>query len=160
MRRMNAGMSVTVLMLIASIASAQEDAPAQTLFTDVRVWDGTSDGLTDSTNVLVVDNLIHSIGPDVTGENAVIIDGGGRTLMPGLIDMHTHTGLKRGVPDTESMWDGQSVGAMAHETMMDYLDMGYTTLRDICAGSLGVARAVAAGVLTALAGRRRLSPLR
>jgi imidazolonepropionase-like amidohydrolase len=45
-------------------------------------------------HVLVEDNLIKQISAepiavDRSG-NTTVIDGGGRTLMPGLIDMHTH----------------------------------------------------------------------
>ncbi len=134
---------------VAASACAQDEEPARTLFTNVNVFDGTSEELAVGMSVLVEGNKVAQIATAIPAPaGATIIDGGGRTIMPGLIDMHTHTGLKRGVPDTEAMWDGQAVGAMAHETMMDYLNMGYTTLRDICAGSLGVARAVAAGVLT------------
>jgi imidazolonepropionase-like amidohydrolase len=128
--------------------SAQDDTANQTLFTNVMIFDGVHERRMAG-NVLVEGNLIKHVSEEaIDAPNATVINGEGRTLMPGLIDMHTHTGLKRGVPETETMWDGQAVGAMAHETMMDYLDMGYTTLRDICAGSLGVARAIAAGALT------------
>jgi len=132
------------------VFAAEEMALPQTLIKNVHVWDGTSEGVTKQINVLVEGNKIKKLratDSDARAE-AMVIDGAGRILMPGLIDMHTHTGLKRGVPETETHWDGQAVGAMAHETMMQYLDMGYTTMRDICAGSLGVARATAAGVLS------------
>ena len=130
------------------LAFAQDEAPAKVLFTNVQIFDGVNEERMAG-NVLVEGNLIKQVSADaISTAGATVIDGGGRTLMPGLIDMHTHTGLRRGVPDHEFMWDGQATGAMAHETMMQYLDMGYTTMRDICAGSLGVARAVAAGVLT------------
>jgi len=130
------------------LAFAQDEAPAKVLFTNVQIFDGVNEERMAG-NVLVEGNLIKQVSADaISATGATVIDGGGRTLMPGLIDMHTHTGLKRGVPDHEFMWDGQATGAMAHETMMQYLDMGYTTMRDICAGSLGVARAVAAGALT------------
>ena len=136
------------LLTISTIAFAQNDAPAQTLFTNVQIFNGVDEERMAG-NVLVERNLIKQVSAEsINASGATVIDGGGRTLMPGLIDMHTHTGLRRGVPDTEFLWDGQATGAMAHETMMQYLDMGYTTMRDICAGSLGVARAVAAGVLT------------
>jgi imidazolonepropionase-like amidohydrolase len=133
----------------ATIAADQKTLP-QVLFKNVHVWDGLSNGVTRKINVLIEGNKVKKIrASDVDARgDAMVIDGAGRVLMPGLIDMHTHTGLKRGVPDTETLWDGQAVGAMAHETMMDYLNMGFTTLRDICAGSLGVARATAAGVLS------------
>ena len=135
------------LLCLPFVASAQDEAPAQTLFTNVHIFDGVNEERMAG-NVLVEGNLIKQVSAEaIDAPGATVIDGDGHTLMPGLIDMHTHTGLKRGVPDHEFMWDGQATGAMAHETMMQYIDMGYTTMRDICAGSLGVARAIAAGVL-------------
>jgi imidazolonepropionase-like amidohydrolase len=150
MKNLMAIISVIFCLSVTSIgAMAADESPAQTLITNVKIFDGKSETLSEASSVLIEDNLIKTVTVGtIDAPDATVIDGEGRTLMPGLIDMHTHTGLKRGVPDTESMWDGQAVGAMAHETMMTYLDMGYTTLRDICAGSLGVARAIAAGVLT------------
>jgi len=130
--------------------ATEDEALPQVLIKNVHVWDGLSDGVTKKINVLIEGNKVKKLrATDADAHaDATIIDGAGRILMPGLIDMHTHTGLKRGVPETETHWDGQAVGAMAHETMMDYINMGFTTLRDICAGSLGVARATAAGVLS------------
>jgi imidazolonepropionase-like amidohydrolase len=130
--------------------AAEDEALPQVLIKNVHVWDGLSDGVTKKINVLIEGNKVKKLrATDADAQaQATVIDGAGRILMPGLIDMHTHTGLKRGVPETETHWDGQAVGAMAHETMMDYINMGFTTLRDICAGSLGVARATAAGVLS------------
>jgi imidazolonepropionase-like amidohydrolase len=140
------------ISLTASVFAAeeQEPLPPQTLIKNVFVWDGLSDGVTKAIDVLIEGNKVKKLRAKDgdAHKEAIVINGDGRVLMPGLIDMHTHTGLKRGVPDTETLWDGQAVGAMAHETMMDYINMGYTTLRDICAGSLGVARATAAGVLS------------
>jgi len=141
----------TAMGTAISTAIAADAMPLnQIIINNVNVWDGSSESLNNGQSVLIEGNKIKKIGKgpmSVTGK-ATVIDGGGKTLMPGLIDMHTHTGLRRGVPDHEAMWDGQATGAMAHQTMMQYLHMGYTTMRDICAGSLGVARAENAGVLS------------
>jgi imidazolonepropionase-like amidohydrolase len=65
------------------------------LFTDVRVFDGTgSDPF--AAEVLVVGDRIASVAPSVaTGlrAGAEVIDGGGGTLIPGLIDAHAHLGF-------------------------------------------------------------------
>jgi imidazolonepropionase-like amidohydrolase len=60
----------------------------------VRIFDGKSETLT-SGNVLVEGNLIKQIssGPIRAGAGATVIDGSGRTLMPGLIDAHEHLNL-------------------------------------------------------------------
>lgn len=71
-----------------------------------------------------------------------VIDGGGRTLMPGLIDSHTHfthclpgAGLP-GMEDTP--W--QKIGAMATVCAKEHLMSGFTTVREMGGG------AVAAGL--------------
>jgi imidazolonepropionase-like amidohydrolase len=137
--------AVVALILAVSVAPAQE-AENTVLITNVNVWDGTSDGLQNGMSVLVEGNLISQVAASISAPNgATVIDGGGRTLMPGLMDMHTHLTLKQGIPEMMSLWDGAATGAMAYETMQLYLRMGYTTLRDICGGSTGLARAIAMG---------------
>ena len=65
------------------------------LFENVRVFDGLNDRLSPPTSVLVEKNLIKSVGSSAgAGPQAVRIDGGGRTLMPGLIDAHVHLNLQ------------------------------------------------------------------
>jgi imidazolonepropionase-like amidohydrolase len=58
------------------------------LFEHVRVFDGVT--VIPSTNVLVQDGLIRDIGPEVQEPSAQIVDGAGKTLLPGLIDSHVH----------------------------------------------------------------------
>ena len=83
--------TLVVMTFIAFPALAQDKAPTQVLVTNVRVFDGTSDKLTGKTNVLVENNLIKEISPKAkAGKDAKIINGGGRVLMPGLIDAHAH----------------------------------------------------------------------
>ena len=72
----------------------------------MKVFDGKSDKLTASTSVLVVGNKIEKIAGDIAApEKATVIDGGGRTLMPGLIDAHRHAMLVRPTPTEALTWD-------------------------------------------------------
>jgi len=68
--------------------------PKGVLFENVRIFDGVSDKLSAPMNVLVVGNLIKSISAaqiNLPPEVALTrVRGAGRTLMPGLIDAHTH----------------------------------------------------------------------
>ena len=74
------------------MSNAQVDAQNITLFKSVDVFDGMKK--IESTNVLIVDDKIDSIGKEVVApENATTIDGAGKTLMPGMIDCHTMFGL-------------------------------------------------------------------
>ncbi|OYU15538.1 MAG: hydrolase [Alphaproteobacteria bacterium PA4] len=89
--------ALAALVLLASASLTAQPAapqPAETLFRNVRVFDGAGGPLSAPTNVLVRGNIIAAIGADVRpGGAAKTIDGKGRTLMPGLIDNHVHIPL-------------------------------------------------------------------
>src|SRR5262245_29890740 len=86
-------------------AQAEAKEPSATLFKNVRVFDGKSDRLSPATSVLVVGNKIAKIGDVAAPKHAMVIDAGGRTLMPGLIDAHWHAMLIRPTPVEALWWD-------------------------------------------------------
>jgi len=132
----------------APSAQAEEEAPSQVLFENVRVFDGTSDSLTSPTSVLVENNLIKSIGSSAgAGSQAVRIDGGGRTLMPGLIDSHVHFNVNgANLGDLEGMrWD--EIGARAAAQAQEWLADGFTTVRGMGSNANGLKRTIDAGLL-------------
>ncbi|WCT73809.1 amidohydrolase family protein [Sphingomonas naphthae] len=63
----------------------------RTVVTSDRLWDAVGTGYTQA-DVVIDGNVIVGLAPkgSVTDANAVKVDGTGLTLMPGLIDMHTH----------------------------------------------------------------------
>ena len=74
-----------------SVAIAQ-DKPAQTLINNVNIFDGENEKLIENANVLIEGNLIKTISTSpIKAKGATVIDGGGRTLMPGLTDAHWHS---------------------------------------------------------------------
>jgi len=79
------------LLAAWALPAAAEDQP-QTLFTNINIFDGSSDTLATNKRVLVEGNLIKTIGDETLKANsdATVVDGGGRTLMPGLIEAHAH----------------------------------------------------------------------
>lgn len=104
------------------------------VFENVRVFDGKSTQLSPSVNVLVVGNTIQAIStqPVAIPGDAVRIDGKGRTLMPGLIDVHVHMvfgALTNGdlmSSDLSEAMIVQKVGGSAERTLM----RGFTSVRD------------------------------
>jgi len=73
-------------------ASADRELPAGTSFAvaGARVFDGER-MLPAGTTVLVVDGRIAAVGSDVVvPEGTPVVEGAGRTLLPGLIDAHVH----------------------------------------------------------------------
>src|SRR5262244_2092554 len=122
--------------------------PSATLFKNVKVFDGKSDKLTASTSVLVVGNKIEKIGGDIAApEKATVIDGGGRTLMPGLIDAHWHAMLVRPTPAEALTWDIGYANLVAGAEARDTLLRGFTTVRDVGGPVFGLKRAIDDGVV-------------
>jgi len=131
---------------------AQEEPKAEhIMITNVNVFDGFSESLQMNTNVLIENNYITDVGPSITlPEGARVIDGEGRTLTPGLIDMHTHSVFMtpEGTNSYQDEWDAPGGGAMAAQALRDdFLMKGITTVREIVGNSRGMARAAQRGLL-------------
>ena len=81
------------------------------------------------------------------------VEGTGRTLMPGLIDVHVHLQFDGGADFVEESKELTSAGFAAIKAMNNAkrnLDAGVTTVRDLGGmggASIDVARAVAAGLI-------------
>ncbi len=129
--------------------TVESDAgPGATLFRNVKVFDGKSGTLTASTAVLVVGNKIEKIGPEIAvPEKAVVVDAGGRTLMPGLIDAHWHAMLVRPTPAEVLAWDVGYMNLVAASEATDTLLRGFTTVRDVGGAAFGLKRAIDDGVV-------------
>ncbi len=127
-------------------AAEEAPPPKQLLIENVRVWDGTSRELSDTTSVLIENNLIAAISDAAMARpDATVIDGGGKSLLPGFIDMHAHLCFAQGVEEANSDYDQMAMGAQTGQTMVDYLQQGFTTARDAGCNILGIARAVNRG---------------
>jgi imidazolonepropionase-like amidohydrolase len=102
-------------------------------------------------NVLIRGNIVERISrePIAVDRSAEtrIIDGGGRTLMPGLSDMHWHAMLVRPTPaivlGSDIGYTTLLAGAEATATLM----RGFTTVRDMGGPSFSLKRAIDEGVL-------------
>ena len=61
------------------------------LFKNARIFDGTNADCAEGMSLRISDGLIQEISPKrIAAKAARVIDVGGRTLMPGLIDAHMH----------------------------------------------------------------------
>src|SRR5262249_4945665 len=99
-----ANLTLIALTLFWSLPLAAQNPASEpvTLFQNVRIFDGKSGNLSAPSHLLVRGNKIEKISttplPADRRANTVLIDGGGRTLMPGLIDVHWHAMLIRPTP--------------------------------------------------------------
>lgn len=133
----------------AHALSPQEEAAPRTLFTNVNVWDGRADSVAEGVDVLVEGQLIVQVGAGIDADDATVVDGGGRTLMPGLIDMHSHLAIQEGMLTGRLDYDQMAMGARAGKDMIGYLDQGFTTARDAGGNILGLAKAERNGLIDA-----------
>jgi len=146
-----------VLGLFTSVSHAQ--APSATnppaasavLIENVRIFDGRSERLSAPSNVLVVGDSIRSISADPitppAGTAVARIAGGGRTLMPGLIDNHVH--LVMTASTQAQMLDPKTpfatLEARGAEEARRMLLRGFTTVRDLGGPVFGIKRAIDSG---------------
>jgi imidazolonepropionase-like amidohydrolase len=151
MTSMRLALAVAAGVLFGPLAAPLQlaaDQPAATLFKNVKVFDGKSTRLSENTSVLVVGNKINEVGDDVAApEEATVIDGNGRTLMPGLIDAHWHAMLVRPTPAESLSWDVGYANLVAGAEAADTLMRGFTTVRDVGGPAFGLKRAIDEGVV-------------
>ena len=139
---------VSATTVVVGAAAQEKDAPRQVLFNNVNVFDGKSDRLAEGMSVLVEGNLIKTVSAEaIDAPEAFVVDGEGRTLMPGLIDMHSHLCIRNGMLEFRDDYDQMANGAYVGLVMQDYLDQGFTTVRDAGCNILGVAKAVNNGIV-------------
>src|SRR5262245_22781805 len=123
---------------------------AVTLLQNVRIFDGKGATLSGPRNVLVRGNKIERIStspiPTDRSATTTLIDGGGRTLMPGLIDNHWHAMLIRVTP-AESLGDAGYNNLAAGAEATDTLVRGFTTVRDVGGPTFGLKRAIDEGIV-------------
>ena len=142
------------LCVACSPISAQQPAdpsPPSILFQNVRVFDGKSAALSESTNVLVTGNVITKISKEAIlasqTSNTKVIEGADRTLMPGLIDAHWHAMLVRPTPASLLTDDVGYLNLVAGAEAVDTLMRGFTTVRDVGGPSFGLKRAIDEGII-------------
>jgi imidazolonepropionase-like amidohydrolase len=145
-------------VLVMAVVGARAETPGATLLRPARVW---TEGEPAHTGwvVLVQGDRIAAVGPEASVNapaGAAVIDLPGETLIPGLMDLHSHLLLH---PYNETSWDDQVLrepapyrtlraGQQAKATLM----AGFTTLRDLGTEGAGYAdvsikRAIDEGII-------------
>jgi len=186
---MQRALGALLLILTAATPAMAANIPsAVTLFKNVRIFDGESDKLLQGQDVLVVNNLIKQIGPNIptsgtyevdvksggvtkktvslggaqgytvytAGDGAEarknlvqvnVIDGGGRTLMPGLTDAHWHV-IYAGLHSLDELRTEEVdyIHAQMIKEAGKTLMRGFTTVRDLGGGGFGLKKAIDTGV--------------
>ncbi len=125
--------------------------PTSVLFENVQIFDGTSEQLSEPSNVLVVGNQIQTIStasiPAPTDGSVTRINGEGRVLMPGLIDVHTHLFMETStVSELEAGVDSpELLFRKAEENATAMLMRGFTSARDVAGPVFRLKRSIDQG---------------
>jgi imidazolonepropionase-like amidohydrolase len=147
-----------LLCLVVPLSLLQRPSPAQTqttspkppdtvyLLKPARIFDGESAQLHDGWVVLVRGEKIEAVGPASeikAPADAKVIELPGLTLMPGLIEAHSHVLLH---PYSETVWNDQVARealslrvARATNHLRSTLFAGFTTIRDLGTEGAGYA---------------------
>lgn len=148
-REFNAGRGLPALLAVWSMlacAGVAAQAAPVTVLRPERLWDGTSDQAARGWVVLVRGDRIEGAGPATAlrlPSDATIVDLPRVTLLPGLIDAHSHLLLH---PYNETSWDDQVLReslalrvARATAHARQTLRSGFTLLRDLGTEGAGTA---------------------
>lgn len=130
MRNRIAILAISLILSLAGAAHAQE---GYTYIKVGRLFDGRSDALAENVSVLIRGKTIEQVGkalPIPVG--ATVIDLSDRTLMPGLIDAHTHIVLHAGDYDAQILRETPEYRSIyATVNAKKTLESGVTTIRDL-----------------------------
>ena len=152
-------LTALALILTPALAAQGVQAAQPILLKPARVWTAEDAGPPhEGWGVLVKDGRIAAVGPaaglDATG--AEVIDLPDATVIPGLMDLHSHLLLH---PYNETSWDDQVLKEAPDYRVIRAtvqakatLDAGFTTLRDLGTEGAGLAdvslkRAIKDGVI-------------
>ena len=119
---------------------------------NVSIFNGTSQTVTAPVNVLVSGNIIQTISaaPITVSPGTVKINGRGKTLMPGLIDVHVHmtfgalTMQDMMSPDLSENTILEKVSVSAAKMLM----RGFTSVRDVGGPVFPLKAAIDGGKIT------------
>ncbi len=157
-------MRVTAIVLVILVCStithspAQESTPAITAIKCGYLFDGKSDRMIENAIVFIEGDTIKQIGTSLpVPADATVIDLSSMSVLPGLIDCHTHVLLQGDI--TSADYDEQLLkesipyrtirGAVAAQAALRH---GFTTIRDVGTegamyADVDIKRAIANGII-------------
>ena len=142
--------------LLCGVALGAEPSPAVTVIRAGTLIDGVSGSAKTNQVVVIRGNRVESVGGGAPPAGAKVIDLSGATVLPGMIDSHTHVFLQH-EDAGQGGYDVQLLkyplayrAARATVAARRALEQGFTTIRDVETegagyGDVGIKRAIEEG---------------
>jgi imidazolonepropionase-like amidohydrolase len=148
-------LAIALLAIIVCISgfvqAAEQPLPRLTLISNVNIFDGKTENLHKNMHVLVKDNFIETVSNEplavIQTDNVTMIDGGARTLMPGLIDAHWHTTYSYLSQAEMFISDVAMITIAAVKGAEPTLMRGFTTVRDMGGNCFSLKKAIDRGMI-------------
>ena len=126
-----------------------------TLFRDVHVLDVRAGQLREDHHVLVDNDVVREVADrPLRSDSARVIEGRGRTLMPGLIDCHAHVTFSQTNLGLLADTANTTLAYRALPILRDMLRRGFTTVRDAGGADFALKAALEDGVDGTVTGPR------
>lgn len=124
------------------------DEPTPLYLKNARLIDGTGQAPIPAAGLLIrekrIERIVHANDAKLVPTEARVLDLDGRSIMPGLIDLHVHLYYPRRMPNNQDclLWElPEKTAIRVAVSAKALLDAGFTTIRDVgCRG--GAAQAV------------------
>jgi imidazolonepropionase-like amidohydrolase len=139
--------SLAFIPMASPLSAQAQPQPKVTALKAAWLWDGTSETRVPDAVVVIEGDRITAAGSRVPiPKGARIIDLGPATILPGLIDAHTHLLLNEDARQSESgmdivapvMMTGTTKRALRGVSLgREYLEAGFTAVRDVGNGGQG-----------------------
>jgi len=138
-------------LLAQAAPTAPPAAPARvraTLIKGARIFNGTAPALVEGMDVLIEGNMIRRIERGIDAPSGTtVIDAGGRTMMPGLIDAHWHSVLSSVSLARILQSDFGYLNIVAARANRDALLRGFTSVRDVGGNVFALQQATDEGII-------------
>lgn len=143
MQALGAGALVALVVGLSTIAGSQAQTSPVTALRCGRLLDPAGGTVTENAIILIRGDLIEQVGPGLQiPKDARVVDLSRYTVLPGLIDCHTHVLLQ---PEDERGAPPVVTKSQAYRTVQGVaaarknLEAGFTTLRDLDSEGAGFA---------------------
>lgn len=120
---------------------------SRTLFTNAHLFNG-YEFLHGTHDVLIADGRVAQVGQGIAPDDCEVVDLGGNTLLPGLVDLHVHLMTTGAGNVTKRIYDPFALPYYESiQTMRATLAAGITSVRDAGGTELGTKIAVDRGIV-------------